>query len=77
MIYNTKRASCGLCDFWDNSASSGASEEETGQCRRSTPGFDSRTGLAVWPFVEVGDWCGEFVLNEDRKALEDAENADV
>lgn len=56
---------CSKCLFWDNSSSSSISDEETGRCRRATPGFDSRTGLAVWPFTEDRDWCGEFVVNPD------------
>ena len=49
---------CETCRFWDNSAYSGTTENETGQCRAVPPGFDNRTGLAIWPFTEPDDWCG-------------------
>ncbi|PZU95515.1 MAG: hypothetical protein DI527_00470 [Chelatococcus sp.] len=60
------RKLCCTCQWWDNSASSAVSAAETGQCRRLPPGFDDRTGLAVWPFTEETDWCGEFALDEAR-----------
>jgi hypothetical protein len=60
-----KHVYCESCKFWDNSASSPDSDEDTGQCRRLPPGFDSRTGLAVWPFVEDRDWCGMHVPDPD------------
>lgn len=50
---------CSNCRYWDNSSSSSLTDAETGKCRRSSPGFDSRTGIAVWPFTEETDWCGE------------------
>jgi len=56
----SEKPTCQSCSFWDNSASSGHADPfTTGQCRRAAPGFDSRTGLAVWPFTETDDWCGE------------------
>ncbi len=65
LVRRNPRNRCENCLFWDNSAISSHSEEETGQCRRSPPGFDSRTGLAVWPFSEDRDWCGEHSLDPD------------
>jgi hypothetical protein len=29
------------------------------------PGFDSRTGLAVWPFTADRDWCGGYKADPD------------
>lgn len=58
------RGRCEQCIFWDNSARADV-DYETGQCRRTPPGFDDRTGLAVWPFTEDTDWCGEFKRDPD------------
>lgn len=60
----SERRNCEDCRWWDNSASHGEDQvrgTDTGQCRRMPPGFDSRTGLAVFPFTEDRDWCGEFM----------------
>jgi hypothetical protein len=59
------RSTCANCRFWDNSASSGQSDDETGLCVRNPPGFDSRTGLAVWPFTADRDWCGGYKADPD------------
>lgn len=52
---------CRTCRWWDSSTQSALAEPDTtGLCRRATPGFDDRTGLAVWPMAEDTDWCGEW-----------------
>lgn len=52
---------CENCAHWDSSCQSSLVEADiTGQCRARAPGFDDRTGLAVWPFTETCDWCGDF-----------------
>jgi hypothetical protein len=59
-----KHDRCERCLFWDSSASADV-DYDTGQCRRMPPGFDDRTSLAVWPFTEDTDWCGEFKADPD------------
>jgi hypothetical protein len=51
-------STCENCKHWDSSANSAHDEiDATGMCRRDPPGFDERTGLAVWPFTRDDDWC--------------------
>ena len=50
---------CETCRWWDTSISQHDAPDTTGVCRRWPPGFDDRTGKAVWPFTEDIDWCGE------------------
>jgi hypothetical protein len=60
---------CERCAWWDTSTQSGSAESDTtGLCRRTTPGFDDRTGLAVWPFTAQEDWCGSFEESIEAKA---------
>lgn len=60
---------CETCRYWDTSASSAHAEPDTtALCRRHAPGFDDRTGLAVWPFTETTDWCGDWVPSPDLKS---------
>jgi len=56
---------CDLCLYWDNSSCLEANPD-TGMCRRFPPGFDDRTGQAVWPFTEDADWCGKFAPKAKR-----------
>lgn len=56
---------CSRCGFWNDARSADTSDFVTGQCQRNPPGFDDRNGLAVWPFTEEAEWCGEFKLNPD------------
>lgn len=52
---------CEDCRFWDASSQAAAAEPDTtGACRRAPPHVDDRTGLAMWPYTEDTDWCGEF-----------------
>jgi len=30
------------------------------RCRRNAPSTAYKRGNAVWPYVELTDWCGEF-----------------
>lgn len=59
------RIRCERCLWWDISTSSSISDDETGLCRRKAPGFDDRTGLAVFPFTTETDWCGDATVNPD------------
>jgi hypothetical protein len=42
---------CLNCRFYDH---------ELGLCRKRSPYRDIETGLAIWPGVELDDWCGDF-----------------
>lgn len=57
---------CENCRWIDLSISSAILGEETALCRRNPPGFDDRTGKAIWPFVEMVDWCGEFEPSQEN-----------
>lgn len=60
---NPAQIICENCKHWDTSstlATDDGSGEDTGMCRARAPGFDDRTGKAVWPFTETCDWCGDF-----------------
>jgi hypothetical protein len=49
---------CEHCRWWDNSSSL-RDNDDTGQCRIKPPAVNKRTGEAVWPYSESGDWCGK------------------
>jgi hypothetical protein len=40
---------------------------DTYECRRRAPEPNrvGETRTAMWPYVTVGDWCGEYVPRED------------
>lgn len=69
-----ERGRCERCIFWDASMSANV-DVDTGACRRAPPGFDDRTLLAVWPFTEDSDWCGEFTLDPDFMDVDEPEPA--
>lgn len=58
-------ARCESCLWLDTSAQSDRAEPDTtGMCRRRPPAVDDRTSLAMWPLVDLDDWCGDWVKLE-------------
>lgn len=54
---------CDKCEWWVKHPG----YDNQGQCHRnspvafrSIPGEDSPFGVAIWPMVNEGSWCGEF-----------------
>lgn len=58
-----KERSCERCRHWDNSTSH-RDNADSGACRINPPVADDRTGAAVWPFTDAGDWCAKFGIGE-------------
>lgn len=71
---------CEDCRWWDNSRTSAIpGHEDTGMCRAMVPTTDDRTGLAIWPLTEAGDWCACFarpVKEQKQTAFEKREDAE-
>lgn len=58
--------SCEMCKFFE------PNEPSDGECRRHAPAVVTQDindkisrRLAVWPVVEIVDWCGEFEPGRD------------
>lgn len=47
---------CGTCRF----VASYSDDQSVGQCRISRPTMGSQTAEAMWPVVQVTDFCGEY-----------------
>lgn len=60
---------CENCKWWDTSSQAASAQEDTtGLCRRKSPReFDQRTGMAIWPYTEDTDWCGEYTGADDKR----------
>jgi len=56
MKQNEHQENCGNCRYYG-----------VKDCRRRSPQQD-KSGYAVWPHVEIGDWCGEHELDRMKKS---------
>lgn len=59
---------CDTCKAWDRATIEDPSpdEEATAVCRRHSPGFDSRTGNAIWPRTGEYDHCFDYIAIEGK-----------
>lgn len=68
----TRTPLCENCRFWDTSTQLDAAQPDTtGACRHHAPKVDRRTGIALWPFTEISDWCGEHEFEAETEAERD------
>lgn len=58
---------CETCRFWNRSIVRSDPTDDTIElhpCHARSPGFDDRTGVAVWPATAEDDWCGDHKRRE-------------
>lgn len=67
----TEPCSCGACFYFDRDNETSMPGYVFGLCRRHPPSlppqFPHETGDR-WPSVTGDDWCGEYLLDEQRGA---------
>ena len=65
---------CEICRFWDaQMRDHPETMEALGMCRALPPGFDERSGLAVWPKTQSYDDCGAWKPIDEEWNLNDGE----
>lgn len=57
-MHEPRHPCCDTCIFFDAALSHEI--EDTGACRRHAPKAGKEGGLAVWPFTNYYDHCGEW-----------------